>query len=201
MPSKVSRNSPKTAVFADDLEKLYVDLLHWFYQKGDRERAGKIATRLQAILADRPDVANSIRGEEIRAILAELRGDLIEASRSRESEIRKILELHSVANGKPGWEFVLRQYDYSDVSDRLDLLAILYAEQDDLERAVATLQESKQFCDSHQVKFDGQDLLDEYEQARRTGDGHHEQSKPPREAIEGAVRASGKKRIGTMDQG
>ena len=60
-----------------------------------------------------------------------------------------------------------RQYDYSDLSDRLDILASLYAERGDLDRAVDLLQESKRFCESHQIPFDGQDLLDEYEQARR----------------------------------
>ncbi|MGA7497752.1 MAG: hypothetical protein WBX00_13595, partial [Isosphaeraceae bacterium] len=89
-----------------------------------------------------------------------------EAIRRRECEIRKILELHSLACGKPGWAYVFRQYDYGDVSDRLDLLASLYANVGDWERAIATLRESKAYCDGHGIPFDGQDLLDEFEQER-----------------------------------
>ena len=98
-----------------------------------------------------------------------MRGDLAEAVRRRESEIGKIRQLHSLVEDKPGRDYVFRQYDYSDLSDRLDILATLYAEQGDLDRAVDLLHESKQFCESHQIPFDGQDLLDEYEQDWRPG--------------------------------
>jgi hypothetical protein len=154
---------------AHDIDELYSELLHLFYDEEDRVGATTVARRLEAALAARPDFAGSIRAEEVRALLAELRGDLAEASRSREAEIRKILELHLLAVNTPSWPFVLRQYDYSDLSDRLDLLAILYAEQGDLDRAVATLLESKQLCESHQVPFDGKDLLRDFERARVSG--------------------------------
>jgi hypothetical protein len=62
---------------------------------------------------------------------------------------------------------VLRQYDYSDISDRYDLLATLFAEAGDLDRAVSTLRDSKAFCEAHGVAFDGGDLLAEYEQMRQ----------------------------------
>jgi hypothetical protein len=110
--------------------------------------------------------AGSIREEEIRSLIAESRGDFAQAARSREAEIRKILQLHTLSVNTPGWEYVARQYDFSDVSDRLDLLAILYDELGDLDRAIATLRESKQYCESHEAPFDGQGLLDELEQAR-----------------------------------
>jgi hypothetical protein len=169
MTSKAPRHRSKTVSATDEVEDLYLELLKWFYEKDDRNRAEEVARRLEVALANRPEVADSIRGEEIRSLLAELHGDLVEAARSRESEIRKILELHSLAMETPDWAYVFRQYDYSDVSDRLDLLAMLYAEQGDLDRAVKTLQESKLFCQSHGVPFDGQDLLSELEQSRRNG--------------------------------
>jgi hypothetical protein len=167
MSTKATTKGRKATGPADDIEALYLELLRWFYDKGDRQRARKIAPRLEAALAKQPEAAASIRGAEIRSLLAELRGDFPEAVRCRESEIRKILGLHSMAVNTPGWDYVLRQYDHSDVGDRLDLLAMLYADQGDLERAVETLQESKRFCESHQVPFDGQDLLDEFQEARR----------------------------------
>ena len=180
MIRKVPRNRPVAAGTADEIEILYVDLLRSFYEEEDRERAKAVARRLEAALADHPEYAVSIRAEEIRSLLAELRGDLVEAIRNRESEIRKILELHSLSRDKPSWEFVLRQYDYSDISDRLDLLATLYADQGDLDRAIATLYESKQFCESHRVLFDGQELLDEFEQKRRAAGEDRQREKTRR---------------------
>jgi hypothetical protein len=190
MTNKVSNNRQKAIPGEDETETLYHELLRWFYEKENRERAREVAARLEAALAGRPDVAASIRGEEIRSLLAELRGDLAGAVRSRESEIRKILELHSLAVNTPGWDYVLRQYDFSDVSDRLDLLATLQAEQGDLERAIATLQESKGFCEAHQVPFDGQDLLEEYEQARKEAADRGAETAVPREVLDRAIRAA-----------
>jgi hypothetical protein len=80
----------------------------------------------------------------------------------RESEIRKIFELHILAQGTPGWEFVRKQYDYCDIADRLDLLANLYAQAGNYPRAIGVLEESKNFCASHQIPFDGDDLLEDF---------------------------------------
>src|SRR5437868_1692064 len=45
---------------AEDVEALYRDFLHWFYEKEDREKAAAVARRLEAVLAERPEVADSI---------------------------------------------------------------------------------------------------------------------------------------------
>ncbi len=167
MRNKVQRNGRQRAPGRAGLNSLYIEFLKRFYDQGDREQAGKIAARLEKILARSAETANSIRGEEIRSLIAELRGNYAEAIRSREAEIRKILELHSLAVGTPNWDYVSRQYDFSDVSDRLDLLAILYDQHGESDRARAVLVESKQYCEAHHVPFDGQDLLNELEQAER----------------------------------
>ncbi|HVA51474.1 MAG TPA: hypothetical protein VNH11_34345 [Pirellulales bacterium] len=166
MTNKFAPRKPPTA--SDGIESLYLDLLHSFYDAGDRKKAEKIATRLGAALATRPDFSDSIRAEEIRSLIAELRGDLAAAIRSREAEIRKILELHSLAINTPSWPRVIKLYDFSDISDRLDLLAILYDGSGDLDRAISTLRESKQFCEAHMIPFDGQELLDELERSRQS---------------------------------
>ncbi len=166
MNRKKTDRPSDSSKLTEEVETLYVSFIDVFYDKTDRERARQIATKLQRILNNRPDVAGSIRGEEIRSLIAELNGNLQEAIRRRECEIRKILELHSLASGKPGWAYVFRQYDYSDVSDRLDLLASLYANVGDWEGAIATLRESKSYCEGHGIAFDGQDLLEEFEQER-----------------------------------
>ena len=166
MSSKVPTNGAKLPPTSADLESLYFELLKRYYEEGDHERAQHVASRLEERLAALPEYAHSIRGEEVRSIIAELREDLPKAIQSREAEIRKIFELHERALNTPSWNYVSQLYDYSDVSGRLDLLAILYDRQGELERAIAILLESKLYCQSHQIRFDAQDLLDELQHAR-----------------------------------
>jgi hypothetical protein len=145
-----------------NIEDLYLRLLQAFYEDEDRDEAHKVGKLLEVELASRPDFAESIRGDEVRSLLAELSGDLASATQWRESEIRKIFELHILAQGTAGWASVQKQYDYSDIGDRLDLLANLYAQTGNYRRALDVLEESKNFCASHQIPFDGADLLEEF---------------------------------------
>jgi hypothetical protein len=62
----------------------------------------------------------------------------------------------------PQKEFVLKDYGYQDLSDRLDLLATLYHDSGQLKQAVAVLEESQRLCQEQGLIFDGQGLLDEY---------------------------------------
>ena len=166
MISKARSRRPKSRSDAVAVETLYLRLLRQFYEEDNRERAEQTALQLEASLASSPEFARSIRGDEIRSLIAELRNDFAEAARCREAEIRKILELHSLAVNSPSWKYVARQYDFDDVSDRLDVLALLYDRLGDADRAVATLVESKHYCASHGIRFDGQALLDELSQSR-----------------------------------
>jgi hypothetical protein len=167
MTDKARRNGSAPVPESGDIDFLYHEFLTLFYELGNRPRARTLAARLEAALAASPADAQSIRGEEIRSLIAELRGDYAEAARCREVDIRKILELHTLAANTPHWPAVARQYDFADVSDRLDLLATLYDRQGDVDRAIAILMESKQYCEAHHVPFDGQDLLDELTGAKR----------------------------------
>ena len=164
MTRKTNSVLEKSVGDANEIDALYVEFLKRFYDQGNRHRAETIAVRLDNLLAASTEFADSIRGEEIRALIAELREDYHEAIRCGEAEIRKILELHTLAVNTSSWEYVADQYDFSDVSDRLDLLAILHDRQGDTQRAIATLRESRQYCNSHQIPFDGRDLLAELEQ-------------------------------------
>lgn len=164
MAKKVDR-APGRVAANQDFDSLYRKFLKLFYEEGNRERAEPVAQRLEKALADSPELADSIRGEEVRSLIAELRGGFAEAARCREAEIRKILELHNLAVNTPNWEYVAGQYDFGDVSDRLDLLAILYDKQGELDRAISTLEESKRYCQSHGIPFGGQDVLDELARA------------------------------------
>ncbi len=129
--------------------------------------AARLAGQLEKLLAVYPEYQGSIREQEIRSLIAEARGDLGEAARYREAEIRKVLELHSLTANTSSWPSVARRYDFSDVSDRLDLLAIIYDGLGQTESAINVLRESKQYCTAHGLRFDAQKLLDELEVPRR----------------------------------
>ncbi len=152
-------SDPSAGSSAEAVEPLYRDFLSAFYEKNERTRAESLAPRLELLLTEQADIACSIRGDEIRALLAELRGDQAEAILLRERELRRILQLHSVTVNKPEWDGTLLQYDHRDVADRIDLLGILYFENGDRDRAIATLEDSRRFCTAHGIAFDGEDLL------------------------------------------
>jgi hypothetical protein len=166
MHRSAGRNGTRLVPGRGQLESLYFRLVRAFYEKNDRPRAEKIASRLEEALAASPEDSCSIRGEEVRSLIAEVRGDFAEAARSREADIRKILELHTLTANTPHWKYASRRYGFSDVSDRLDLLAILYDAQGETDRAISVLLESKDYCRSHGIPFDAEDLLQELEEAR-----------------------------------
>lgn len=146
-----------------DFDSLYLKLVRSFFEREDFNQARKIADQLEKKYLNSPEYNQIIRADEIRSLIAELNGDFQEAARCREAELRKILELHTLTINTPQWELIAMEYDFSDVSDRLDLLALLYDKQGELQRAILTLWESKNYCSSHGISFDGQDILDELE--------------------------------------
>lgn len=152
-----------------DLEKIYLDFLRSFYEAEDLPRSRRIAKQVKIELARRPDLAESIRGDELRSMVAELDGDVASAIKYRENEIRRILELHSLVKDSPGWTYVFSEYDYKDISDRIDILAYLYSQIGDYGQAVELLKESQRFCASHGVVFDAEDMLEEFTEKGRPG--------------------------------
>ncbi len=58
----------------------------------------------------------------------------------------------------------MRLYGYDDLSDRMDLLAILYHDAGKTDRAISLLEESRALCESHGILFDGADVYEEYQQ-------------------------------------
>jgi hypothetical protein len=101
-------------------------------------------------------------GEAAWSLLYEVKRDLRRAIVCRESEIKLIHRLWEISPGTPREESVLKNYGPSDLSDRYDLLAILYHDVGDLDKAIAVLRESKNLCEFHGIRFDGQDLLGAY---------------------------------------
>jgi hypothetical protein len=165
------KSPPTRRKFADEwdeIDYLYHKLLYWLYEQGSWRKARPFAERLERLLAKGSSGADSIRAEECRSLVCEAKGDLPGAIKHREGEIRLIKRLHDLSSNAPGRDYALRQYGYDDLSDRLDLLATLYHDSDNLDRAISLLRESKELAEAHGVPFDGQDLLDGYLEEKRT---------------------------------
>ena len=146
----------------DEMDYLQQKLLYWLYEREDRGRALPFADRLGRLLAKTAADDGAIFREECRSLICEARGDLRSAIRHRENEIRLIHRLHAIARDKAEHDLFTGLYGYDDLSDRLDLLAVLYRDNGELAKAIDTLRESKRLCKAHAIKFDGDDVLREY---------------------------------------
>jgi tetratricopeptide (TPR) repeat protein len=146
----------------DAIEYFYHKILYWFYQRHDRRRALRFCDQLEKLLQRTPSSHEAIFGEAAWSLLYEVKGDLPKAIKYRESEIRLIEHLWEISRGTPGEDFIFKQYDVSDLSDRMDLLAILYYDAGNLDKAISVLRESEQLCKTHGIRFDGKDLLRDY---------------------------------------
>jgi hypothetical protein len=146
----------------DEIRYLYDKLLYWLYQRGDRGRARPYAERLECLLRKADPDHNSILGEECWSLVYETKCDLPKAIEHRNKEIDLIQRMHILSQDSPHRDVLLKDYRYGDLSDRLDLLATLYHDAGQLDKALETLCRSKELCESHGIRFDGQDLLREY---------------------------------------
>jgi hypothetical protein len=146
----------------DAIGSLYQKLLHWLYKRADQRKASLCAQRLKPLLTKADPRHESIFGEECWSLVHEANGDLERAIVSRENEISLIRRLRRLSVGKPYEKAALKGYGWDDLADRLDLLATLYHKKGDLDKAIDVLLESKKACERHGVRFDGEDLLQEY---------------------------------------
>jgi tetratricopeptide (TPR) repeat protein len=144
-------------------------VLYWFYDQGNRRKALPYAERLAELLARVAADHAAILGEECWSLVHELKGDLTAAITARENQIRLIRRLWEASKQSPVREAALAGYGPADLSDRLDLLAILYRDAGRLEEALAALQESKRVSEAAGVPFDGADLLEEFQAEKEAG--------------------------------
>jgi tetratricopeptide (TPR) repeat protein len=168
MKSKPPADRRKFASAWDEIGYLYDKLLYWLYERADGEKARAFAKRLEQLLPKVTREHDGIFGEECWSLLYEAKGNLAKAIEHRENEIRLIRRLHEISHNAQQERLVLKQYGYADLSDRLDLLAVLYHDSGNLEEALSTLWESKRLCEKHGIKFDGDDMLQEYLEEKRT---------------------------------
>jgi hypothetical protein len=162
MKTKPPPDQRKFASDRDQLDYLYHKLLYWLYGREDRTRADAFADRLARLLRRASPGHDAIFPEECWSLIYETKRDFRKAIKHRENEIRLIRRLHEISRDKPFEAVALKNYGYADLSDRLDLLATLYHDSDNLEKAIAVLRESKDLCKSHGIRFDGEDILEEY---------------------------------------
>jgi hypothetical protein len=151
----------------ESLDRLYSELVHALYHRQDRRRARQLAGRLERVLRETDPKAKAIFVEECRSLIQEAKGNLAEAIRHREREIRLIRRLHALTRNTADADFALGQYSYADLSDRLDLLAMLYRANGNLGKAIRTLKKSEKLCAAQGIKFDGGDILQDYLQEQR----------------------------------
>lgn len=167
MKAKPPPDRRKFANAWDEIGYLYDKLLYWLYEREDARKARPYAERLEQVLPKAAPDHGAIFGEECWSLVYETKGDLRKAIEHRENEVRLIRRLHKISRRAPYEDLVLKDYGYGDLSDRLDLLAVLYHDSGDLDKALSTLQESRQLCQKHGVKFDGEDLVKEYMEEKR----------------------------------
>lgn len=146
----------------DELEYLYRKIIYWLYGRGDLRRALDFRDRFEQLLWQIATSHDAIFGEECWSILSELEGNLRGAIRHREREIDLILRLWEVSEHSPAKDVALSRYGSDALCDRLDLLAMLYHDAGDLDRAIVLLVESKRLCESTGSSFGWEDLLQEY---------------------------------------
>lgn len=142
----------------DEIRYLRAKVLYWLYEQRQRARALGFADRMKSLLPSTGDRAG-ILGEECWSLVHECEGHWQQAIRSREREIQR-LEQFLERSSQTG--VVQSFYDWSDLTDRLDLLATLHEANGDRASAVEVLQRSKSICKKRHLRFDGEDLLAEF---------------------------------------
>jgi hypothetical protein len=171
----------KFADARDQIDYLYHKLLYWLYEREDRVHARAFAKRLGQLLSTSSPGHDAIFPEECWSLICEAKEDLAGAIKHRENEVRLMKLLHEISRRSPQHDDVFRLYGYDHLSDRLDLLAVLYHDSGHLDKAISTLHESRQLCEKHGVKFDGEDVLQEYLEEKKDcaeGNGSHSGFRP-----------------------
>jgi hypothetical protein len=146
----------------DEIQYLYHQMLYWLFERNDRARAARWSPRLSALLAQHDPLCEAILGAAARALVAEAAGDLWSAIRARQRELELIEQLNAADAPAEA------QWSASDIADRLDLLAGLYWDAEDLDRAEEILLQSQRWCAEHKIKFDGREMLHELRQEKRS---------------------------------
>lgn len=86
----------------------------------------------------------------------EFKGDIKNAIKYRKNEIKLMKKFLKLPESN-----LIKDIDYSDVHDRLILLALLYDKTNDDSNAIKSLKEAKKIAKKYKFSFGAQDLIDE----------------------------------------
>jgi tetratricopeptide (TPR) repeat protein len=167
MKLKPTKGRRKFADPWDEIGHLYDKLLYWLYQRAEVEKSRHFADRLEVLLSSVNAGHQGIFAEECWSLLYEAKGDLPSSIKHRQNEIRLIRRVQAICRGTPHEELVLKQCGHAELSDRLDLLGVLYHENGNLDKAITVLNESKQLSALRGLRFDGEEILREYLEERK----------------------------------
>ncbi len=141
-------------------KRLYDKVLDTFYGKRDITRAAPHALRLLRALDRLDPAARTLPGNEYRAVIAEVDGDIEGAIRHRLREIRmfdRLIKAGRLSTARLGMD---------EYADRLDLLAALYLDAGQLDLAEKTIRRSEAVCRGAGIPFDGKDIKADIERAK-----------------------------------
>lgn len=163
---ELSRNETAQVNHWPRIKDLYYDLIDAWFGDEDSRHSRRLANRLHRLIELDDPKQTAILGQDCRALIRDVHGDLEGAIRHRLKEIRfrKRLLQTMPPPGKRSevQKIALNGYDFADLADRYDLLAILYHDAGQLKKALKALWQSRELCELHGVKFDGKDLLRDY---------------------------------------
>lgn len=127
-------------------------------------RARPFAKRLERLLRREATSHETIKGEECWSLVHELKGNLRKAIEYRKSEIRLMKRLLAARSREEKAGAGGRHYwpdDYSDLADRLALLAMLYTRAGDTKSAVASIKAAARLAETHGFVLESQELFDD----------------------------------------
>jgi hypothetical protein len=156
-----------SAMIVADTEKwskakdLYLRLLQCFYERNETMKSKSIALSLLRVIDSLDPSSTTLPGNEYRALIAEVDGDIDAAIQHREflvDTIGKYAESGTLSKlaSKP-----------DEYADQLDLLASLYCQNGRLSEAEEAISKSQKFCEASGLQFDGEDIRREIERARK----------------------------------
>lgn len=144
-----------------EIERLYYLVLKHFYGSPHRIKdALRYARSLKTLLETTPESQEAILGQNALALLAELQDDLPAAIKHRETVVEMLRRLLEGSDR-------MKDLDWSDVTDQLTLIALLYDRSGDTNRALRILAESRKLCLRHHIQFDDDDLIQELQESPR----------------------------------
>jgi Zn-dependent peptidase ImmA (M78 family)/O-acetyl-ADP-ribose deacetylase (regulator of RNase III) len=150
-----------------ELEAIYAKAVSVLGEMPREQAASSIdLDRFEELLRNTSADESSIFRHECLSIAGELRGDLSAAVNHRRIAVSLINRLLESAAEAGNSSAVAEAYDYSDLVDQMDLLAILLYDAGMLDDAITVLSESNAICESHKLEFSGAELLRSYQTRR-----------------------------------